>query len=350
MLGLGFHAFGDGLQVQDPADGHDKFELRVRASVGDVNEDSIDFDLLERKGAESGERCVPSTEVIDGDLHPRVGDRSEVRLDVRIVELLGFDELEGELVGRETRLGEGVGHGLGEGGLQELAGRDVDGDAQVGAAWQRGEERRLLTSGTQDVAATGREVLTQALRAGHEVTAFVRNPAALQDLAGQVRIATGDATSVRDLAAVLPGHDAVLSALGSGTSIRSDIASRAAEALAAAAEQTAMSRLVVLSAFGVGSSLEQASATQKIMYRTVMRSLFADKARADGLIRASGLDWTLVYPVTLTNGPATGGSYRASEQLPMKGMPKISRADVAQFMLAAAADTGWIHRTAVLSH
>jgi putative NADH-flavin reductase len=197
--------------------------------------------------------------------------------------------------------------------------------------------------------ATGQAVLTLALGAGHEVTVLVRDPTAMRERAGQVRITTGDATSAHDLAAVLPGHDAVISALGSGKSLKSDVASRAATALVIAARHAGVSRLVVLSAFGVGDSLDQTSTAQKIAYRTVLRSLFADKAIADDLIRAGGQDWTLVYPVTLTNGPATNGSYRAGDRLPMRGMPKISRADVATFMLTAAADRSWIHRTAVLS-
>src|SRR5690349_9628927 len=123
--------------------------------------------------------------------------------------------------------------------------------------------------------ATGRELLVQALHAGHDVTALVRDPAGLGDLARQVRVLTGDATSERALTAALPGHSAIVSALGSGKSMKSDIASRAAAALTTAAKQTGVSRLVLLSAFGVGNSLDQASTIQRFMYRTVMRSLFA---------------------------------------------------------------------------
>jgi putative NADH-flavin reductase len=205
---------------------------------------------------------------------------------------------------------------------------------------------KLLVLGA--TGATGRELLVQALPAGHEVTAFVRNPAALDDLKSRLRVLTGDATSAADLAAALPGHDAVLSALGSGKSIRSDIASRAATALTEAAEHSGVRRAVFLSAFGVGGSLAQGSVMQRTLYGTVMRSLFADKAVADEVIRASALDWTLVYPVALTHGPATG-TYRSGEKLPMKGLPRMSRADVADFMLTAAAGTEWIRRTAVLS-
>ncbi|MEU5608618.1 NAD(P)-binding oxidoreductase [Streptomyces sparsogenes] len=97
---------------------------------------------------------------------------------------------------------------------------------------------------------TGRHAVDLALRAGDSVTAFVRNPAALDDLADQVSLATGDATSHRDVSAAMAGQDAVVAALGRG------------------------------------------------------RSVVADDF--DESIRSSGLDWTLVYPTRLTHGPASG--------------------------------------------
>jgi putative NADH-flavin reductase len=87
---------------------------------------------------------------------------------------------------------------------------------------------------------------------------------------------------------------------------------------------------------------------QKLIYRTLLRSLYANKEIADEAIRSSGLDWTLVYPTRLTHGPAKG-TYSADDRLPMKGNPTISRADVAAFMLRAAHGGEWIHRTAVIS-
>ncbi|MFH9889972.1 NAD(P)H-binding protein [Streptomyces luteogriseus] len=66
------------------------------------------------------------------------------------------------------------------------------------------------------------------------------------------------------------------------------------------------------------------------------------------MIRAGGLDWTLVYPTRLTEGPAEG-RYRVGERLPMKGNPTISRADVAGFLHKAARDPEWIHRDAVIT-
>nr|MDT0659776.1 NAD(P)-binding oxidoreductase [Micromonospora sp. DSM 115978] len=196
---------------------------------------------------------------------------------------------------------------------------------------------------------TGRHFLELALRSGDSVTAFARNPAALGDLAGQVTLATGDATSHRDVAAAAAGQDAIVSALGRGTSIRADgFFTRAASAVLAAAEQTSVSRLVWLSSFGVGETFDWSSTTQKLIYRTLLRSIYADKEISDDRIRSRGLDWTVVYPTRLTDGPAAG-RFHAADRLPMKGNPTISRADVAAFMHHAAHGSQWIRRSPVIT-
>ncbi|MEU0114801.1 NAD(P)-binding oxidoreductase [Streptomyces bobili] len=196
---------------------------------------------------------------------------------------------------------------------------------------------------------TGRHVVDLAVRSGDSVTAFVRNPAALGDLAERVTPVTGDATSQRDLAAAAVGHDAIVSALGRGNSVRADgLFSRASAAVTDAAGEAGVRRLVWLSSFGVGHTFGWSSSAQKLIYGTLLRSIYADKAIADESVRSSGLDWTVVYPTRLTHGPAKG-TYRADDRLPMKGNPTISRADVAAFMHTAARGSEWIHRTAVIS-
>lgn len=196
---------------------------------------------------------------------------------------------------------------------------------------------------------TGRHVIDLALKAGDSVTTFVRNPAALGDLADKVTVVTGDATSHRDVRAAAVGHDAIVSALGRGASIRADeFFTRSSAAVIGAAKEAGVSRLVWLSSFGVGRTLDWASTTQKAIYRTLLRSIYADKEIADERIRNSRLDWTVVYPTRLTHGPANG-AYSAGDRLPMKGNPTISRADVAAFMHHAAHGREWIHRSPVIS-
>ncbi|MFI9580512.1 NAD(P)-dependent oxidoreductase [Streptomyces sp. NPDC052236] len=196
---------------------------------------------------------------------------------------------------------------------------------------------------------TGRHVIDLALRSGDQVTVFVRNPAALGDLADQVTVVTGDATSQRDVSAAIAWQDAVVAALGRGKSVvADDLFTHSSAAVIAAAKEVGVSRLVWLSSFGVGHTIEWSSGPQKLIYRTLLRSVYANKEISDESIRSSGLDWTLVYPTRLTHGPAKG-TYRAGDRLPMKGNPTISRADVAAFIHQAAHGSEWIHRTAVIS-
>jgi putative NADH-flavin reductase len=205
---------------------------------------------------------------------------------------------------------------------------------------------RLLILGA--TGPTGRHLLDQALAARHEVTALVRNALRLTIAHPHLAVAVGDVTDSKALDQVMRDKDAVLSALGAGNSLRSEVASRAMAALIPAMRAQALKRVIFLSAFGVGDSFEQASLLQRLAYRTLLRQIFADKAKADAMLRASDLDWTLVYPTLLTNGARTG-THRAGERLAMKGMARISRADVAAFMLAQLATDEWHRRTAVIS-
>ena len=127
-----------------------------------------------------------------------------------------------------------------------------------------------------------------------------------------------------------------------------DLFTRAAAAVIDAAREQGVSRLVWLSSFGVGDTYRTASLPQKLMYRTFLRNIYANKELSEQAIRSSGLDWTLVYPTLLTKGPAKG-TYRADDRLPMKGNPKISRADVAAFLHKAAHSPEWSRRDAVIT-
>src|SRR5438270_789495 len=88
-----------------------------------------------------------------------------------------------------------------------------------------------------------------------------------------------------------------------------------------------------LGAVGVGESAPHATGVARLAFGTILRQVGKDKARAEEAVRASDLEWTVVYPPALTNGRATG-DYRHGESLKLSGAPRISRADVADFMLA----------------
>ncbi len=196
--------------------------------------------------------------------------------------------------------------------------------------------------------ATGLQLVEQSLEQHHIVTVLVRNQSKLNAIHKNLSIITGDIFDKNILMKALTGQDAVLSALGNGLSLKShDLITNAVSILIPAMTETNVSRLIFLSAFGVGDTFVQANFFQKIIFRTFLRSIYADKTRAEKQIHNSSLDWTLVYPVVLTNTAGTG-NYQVAEVLAMKGMPKISRVDVADFIVKQLTDNTYLKKAPVI--
>ena len=208
---------------------------------------------------------------------------------------------------------------------------------------------RLLVFGA--TGATGQEIVTQGLRQGHELTVFVRNPAKMTLRDDRLRVVIGGVPEEADaISAAVRGQHVVISALGVGNSLKSgNFISRAMRAIVPTMEREAVRRLIFMSALGVGDTLRDAPLLPRIMYRMLLSDLFADKADAERYLRESTLDWTLVYPVLLSNGPRTG-QYRVGERLSLRGLPMISRADVADFILKQIQDSTYLRKGAAISY
>jgi len=191
----------------------------------------------------------------------------------------------------------------------------------------------------------------QALGQGHSVTAFVRNPGTLSIVDERLRVVVGDTTGdASTVAQVVSGHDMVVSALGRGKSFRSDhLIERSMVAIVPSMARAGVRRLILVSALGVGHSRRYAPLIPRIMFRVLLSAIFADKKAGEDRVRSSSLEWTIVCPGLLTDGPLTG-NYRVGGRLELHGMPKISRADVAHFILSEAANRAFIRKTALVSY
>jgi putative NADH-flavin reductase len=200
--------------------------------------------------------------------------------------------------------------------------------------------------------ATGKELVTQGLQRGHEITAYVRNPEKLTISDPGLQVVAGSVDDLESVSAAMKGHDGALSALGHAKSVKGlrspDIISRSMRVIVPAMERQGVNRLIFLSALGVGESHKDLALPLRMMTRLLLGKVYADKQSAEELLRRSHLEWTLVYPTTLTNGPGTG-EYRAGEHLELKLMSRISRADVAEFMLSRLDDTTYSRKVAVIS-
>jgi putative NADH-flavin reductase len=202
------------------------------------------------------------------------------------------------------------------------------------------------------VAATGgigRQILEQAVVAGHDVTAVVRNPA---KVTADVRVVQADLSSPDPvvLTTAVEGADAVLSGLGARSKADEGVATRGTRAIASAMQAAGTRRIVVVSAAPVGTvpSPGRPNPPKRdpgdglfMRYllapavKAALRAHYADLAEMEDVLRDSGLDWTVVRPPRLTDKPATG-RYRTAVGQNIRGGALISRADVAGFMLGLA--------------
>ena len=198
---------------------------------------------------------------------------------------------------------------------------------------------------------TGRELLTQALEQDHSVTAFVRDPTKLDDIKHtSLQVVRGDVLDPADVESAVTGQEAVLSTIGAGaerTTLREDGTRNIVEAM----KKWGVKRLVCQSSLGVGDSRANLPIfTKYIIVSVFLRHAFADHERQEAIVRQSSLDWIIVRPPHLRNGPRTEvyrhGFTTTDTQLKLK----ISRADVADFMLKQLTDDTYLHRTPGVSY
>ena len=195
--------------------------------------------------------------------------------------------------------------------------------------------------------ATGREVVKQALERGHSVGAFVRDPAKFEIKHANLSLMVGDVAEYASVERAVSGRDAVASALGSGNSLRSDPPLiDGVQHIIRAMDHAGVRRFVYLSMLGVGDSGKQLGLVDRyIVLPLLLRNVLADHARKEEFIKRSGLDWVIVRPPRLTNGPYTG-NYRSGEDVRERRLSaSISRADVAEFIVEQLADERYVHRT-----
>jgi putative NADH-flavin reductase len=204
----------------------------------------------------------------------------------------------------------------------------------------------------------GRQALEQAVAAGHDVTAIVRNP---KKLSRQVRTVTADLATpdVAALESAVAGADAVLSSLGPRSNSEAGIAWRGTRAIVQAMQATDVRRIVVVSAAPIGTVPSPGRPKPPKhdpgdgffmrnlfgpLVKAALRKHYADLALMEDVLWSSDLDWTIVRPPRLTDGPLTGTYRRAYGQNLRRGF-LISRADVAHLMLRALEQPETIKQT-----
>lgn len=192
---------------------------------------------------------------------------------------------------------------------------------------------------------TGRAVVREALARGHSVSAFVRDPAKL--LAGHpaLRVIRGDVGDAAAVAQAVPGHDVVVSTLGVGSPLAHDqVVIDGVKHILGAMQAAGMRRLIYQSFIGVRESRAAVGFILRFIAPLPLRHEISDHETKEALIKASGIDWTIVRPPKLTNGSRSSG-YRAGEDLTTwVPIPLLSRADVAHFIVGELESPNFVQK------
>ena len=189
--------------------------------------------------------------------------------------------------------------------------------------------------------AVGSRLVQQALAAGHEVVAYVRNPQAIQPR-DSLSIVQGSLDDVQAMKSAFAGASAVVSCVGLALNFShlryADLMQRVLPPVTQATREAGVDRFVLLSAFGVGDTATKASGFARLLYNTVVAAIFKDKERSERTLPDSGLNWTILYAVSLYDGPAlasiTVKGLNDIENVP--GLPRLPFANVASVLLELA--------------
>lgn len=197
---------------------------------------------------------------------------------------------------------------------------------------------------------TGRRIVELAVERGNRVSALVRSASRLGDLASRVEVVEGDVLDAAAVDRAVQGADAVLSALGHVKGSPHDLETAAIEKIIASMRKNDVRRLIVLSSSVVGDPADKPTTGQSLaswLVRTFRGEVYKDSLEKARVVQGSDLDWTIVRASILTDGPSTANS-RVGLMNAGTGV-RVSRGDVAEFMLRCALEGRYVRERPYIS-
>lgn len=195
----------------------------------------------------------------------------------------------------------------------------------------------------------GRHLVHQALQQGHSVTAFARDAAKVDLTHDNLQVIEGDVMDLASVERAIPGHEAVLCCLGAGR--KGIVRAEGTRNIIKAMEKTDVRRFICQSTLGVGDSQANLNFFWKyLMFGLLLRPAYVDHVKQENQVIQSKLDWTIVRPAAFTDGEHTGHYLHGFSGDDRTATLKISRADVADFMLTQLTDDTYLHKTPGLSY
>lgn len=198
---------------------------------------------------------------------------------------------------------------------------------------------------------TGRPLVRQALDAGHDVTVLVRDPAKLPPaVQGRVRVVTGEVADAAAVSEALRDREAAISVLGPSKGSSPEALTQGTAHILTAVREHGVRRFVTLLGAGVVVPEDELALGGKVaaaLVRLLNARDLREKERQLRLLEASDVEWVVVRPPRLTNDPPTGRYRSGYLQLSMAN--KVSRADLADFILRQLTDGTYVHRAPMVT-
>ncbi len=199
---------------------------------------------------------------------------------------------------------------------------------------------------------TGRQIVTQALEQGHDVTAFARSPEKLGQKHEKLQAIKGDVLDLASVERAVKGQDAVCCSLGLPAVMdKSNLRANGTKNIIRAMEKTGVRRFICQSSAGIGDSSDTLPFLMKyFIVPFILRRVWADHEIQENYIKKSRLDWIIARPAALTDGELTGSYQHGFTANNKTVTSKVSRADTADFMLKQLADNDYLHKTPCISY
>lgn len=202
---------------------------------------------------------------------------------------------------------------------------------------------------------TGAALVTELAERGHLVTAFSRQAGGTDQ---RVRYVAGDVLDQEALEKAMVGQDAVAVTLGipdnpfrvrltRRASSPLDVRSRGTAGVVAAMQEHGVPRIAVLSVYGIGEAYAQLPLALKAFFVLAIRPQVDDHERQEQLVRASGLDWTIVRPTVLHDEEDDAAPYLGGDEMPPT--TRVSRHQVARVLADAVEQDGLLGRVLTVS-
>ncbi len=197
----------------------------------------------------------------------------------------------------------------------------------------------------------GRNLLEQALETGNDVTALVRSASRLNFHHDRLTVIEGDILDQEAVQRALARQDAVCVTIGMGPTWKPvSVFSSGTNNVIESMRSSTTKKLICVTGIGAGDSKNHGGFLyDRIFNPLFLKTSYADKDRQEELVRGSELDWVIVRPGFLTTGPCTA-TYRVLTELKGVTAGKISRADVAHFILREFDERKYLGKTPLLTY